>query len=132
MHKNNGDSDDEDEDELSASKSSSTNTHNSDNSWFDPPIENYRFYFQGSNLINQKGGNAIGSKHTSGGFFLKTQSNMKLGSSQASHKGKSRLSSYGKNLFGSTLSREIVSDFGDEIRTEEKESMHTSGYYHKS
>ena len=61
------DYEDSDDDRSQTSMSLSTNTRNSDSSWFDPPLENYRFFYQGGNNINEKGGQG---KHTAG-FVLK-------------------------------------------------------------
>ena len=68
---------DGDEDSIEdgvTSHSMSTNTHNSDNSWFDPPIENYRFYYQGTvnEMTNSK-------NQQPSGFFLKPRRTAKLG-----------------------------------------------------
>jgi hypothetical protein len=48
QHRNRRHSSDEDNnnsDDEATSQTFSTNTHTSDNSFFDPPIENYRFYY---------------------------------------------------------------------------------------
>ena len=112
-------SNDSDEDRLSASSSLSTNTRKSDNSWFDPPLENYRFFYQG-------GGNNINEKSNASklpdGFFIKPRSTLKLDSDGgvSERGGKSRMSSYGKQFYGSTMSREIVSEdrIDDTLATE--------------
>ena len=108
-NRNVDDYEDSDDDKSQTSLSLSTNTRNSDNSWFDPPLENYRFFYQAGNQINDsKGSNG----KQAAGFVLKQRG--KLGSEVASERGKSGLmSSYGKNnnLFGSTVSRgEVVSN----------------------
>ena len=49
---------DSDSDDEATSQSISDTTHKSDNSWFDPPIENYQFYYKGanSNALNEREG----------------------------------------------------------------------------
>ncbi len=59
---------DNSEDAVSSHSASSDNkTSNSDNSYFDPPIENYRFYYQSGN----QGGSTLGTKTQQTGFYMK-------------------------------------------------------------
>ena len=101
----------------------STNTHASDNSWFDPPIENYRFYYQG-------GGTTMTDRNSAKGFVLKTQRTMQLEGSMGSARGNksqaNMLSSSSRNLFGSTISRGGGAASMD--RSDDNNSQNTSSY----
>ena len=100
----------------------STNTRASENSWFDPPIENYRFYYQG-------GGTTLTDRNSAKGFVLKTQRTMQLEGSMGSARGNKSahmLSSSSRNLFGSTISRGGGAASMD--RSDDNNSQNTSSY----
>ena len=111
--------------------SMSTNTHTSDNSWFDPPIENYRFYYQSGDSTPMM--TTRGSAKQSG-FILRNNRSMRLEGDVGSERGNKSahvLSSSSRNLFGSTISRGPGGsvDRGDEtVRTDEKDSQNTGSY----
>ena len=100
-----------------SSHSFSTNTHASENSYFDPPIENYRFYYQGDNSVNDK--NSVKNN----GFFLKQRKHTKLGSEIHSEYGtNNRMSDVQKPLYGSTFSRDQIScGDGNSMRADDRD-----------
>ena len=60
--------DGDDSDDSSISSSTSIQTKNSGNSWFDPPIDNYRFYYQGGGVgTHSQLGSQLGYRKSFGG-----------------------------------------------------------------
>ena len=102
---------DSDTDDEATSQTMSDTTHKSDNSWFDPPIENYRFYYQGADK------NAVNERESRKGLFLRVRNTRNLDSDS------DRNMSLGvRNLYGSTMSRDLgtVRDDNCSMRTDDR------------
>ena len=112
----------DDEKNRGTETSMSNNTHTSTNSWFDPPIENYRFYYQGG------GSTSLTNRNSAKGFVLKTRRGMRLDGDLGSEGGNKTqiLSSSSRNLFGSTISRGGGAASVD--RSDDRDSQNTSSY----